>query len=210
MVLYSMIKSQLTPISQWNSDFIDSILIEGNEFYINLIHKLNIEIRYLGIDDLTGTHTVYENQFFVDSFEMYSNLTNDDPEVDQFIRNCHNGHINYDDLLIQSQTLLTSECKYGLFICNGYSYGLIKNQNIIYIFDSHAKDVNGNNSENGVASLRCFVNLNELVLFLLKINPVNEYYQVFYLSINEIDSNELACSLVNSMSTMSIDISNRN
>lgn len=200
-----MIKSFSKPISQWDSVFLDSILLEGNEFYKEIIHKSNIGIRHLGIDDLIGTHIIFEKKLFVDLFEMFSHAFSEDPELNQYIRNCHNGHINFDDLLYQCQSLLSSNCNFGLFICNGFSYGLIKNLNIINIFDSHSKDINGNSIDNGTASLRSFITLKELTNFLLKINPQNAFYQVYYLTIS---FSEVHDTLVKSLSSMSIENSN--
>jgi hypothetical protein len=212
MVLFAMYSSLKTPVSNWNTEFLDTILYEGNEFYLGLLNQLNIPIRYLGVDDLIGIHSVFGEQISVSSYIMFPEANHENSQIVQYIRYCHDGLIEYNDILTQLQTMLTSNCKFGIFICNAFTYGLIKHQNLLYLFDSHSKNYAGDSIHNGTSSLRSFISLNEMTNYLLKINPINMIYQLSYITIDIITEEDVHENLitpnsvlVKSISSMSLE-----
>ncbi len=213
MVIYSMCYSLSFNIIEWNSNDLDTILFEGCDFYKELIIKYQIPRRYLGVDDVLGEHSLFGINYIVDKFVMFNNQIqlldndNDDLHLD-FV---YNGEFSYNDFLLQIQMFYSSQCLFALFICNASSYGFIKQQNRVYLFDSHAKLANGERSEQGKSSLRTFITLNELTNYMVKINQIGAYFQMIYLNIYVKTNNSIVQTnqkLVKSFSSMSIDEEN--
>ena len=208
-----MFNSLTTNINDWTTQDLDSILFSGSEFYGDILERNHIpRPRYLGVDDILGFHSIYGIEFFVEKFVMFHNNIPlfDSGNLDLYVDFVYTGNISYDDLLAQIQLFFNSTCLFALFVCNDYTYGFLKQQNRIFLFDSHAKTHNGLPSDDGKSSLRTFSSLNELTNYMLRINLIRAYYQMIYLNIQIQDQsvNIQNTQLVNSFSTMSFDESN--
>jgi len=209
IVIYSMFYSLSNNINSWNSQNLDTILYEGCELYKDVLEKNQIPLRYLGVDDILGAHSFYGIDFVVEKYVMFNNTIQllDDNNNDLNLDFVHDGQLSYENILNQIKMFFASNCSFALFICNLYSYGLIKYQNRIYFYDSHAKLLNGDHSNLGKSSLRTFNTLNDLCNYIVKINRIQAYYQLTYLNVryDEIKKIENNSKLLKSFSNMSID-----
>ena len=208
-----MIKSKFIPLSEWDQSIMDSVLLEGSQFYEQIINIRNMRFIYLCYEDLIGTFDIMDHTFHIDKFIMFPDrfepeFTNVDG-ISNHLDFVYDGEFNFQSIHAQLQMFKSSKCEYALFLYNQYTYGIIKQHDYIYFFDSHAKLFNGEISSDGTASLRSFGTIKTLCNYIIKINNFRSTtYQMVYLNIcenNIFDTVKSNSKLTKSFSTMSIE-----
>ena len=80
---------------------------------------------------------------------------------------------------------MISAYRFGILTTNGYSFGLIKQNNFIHMFDSHSRNADGLTCENGSASIRKFSIANFLQYIHIQFK---DWYEFYYAEINLVNS----------------------
>lgn len=179
IVIYAMAYSKLVPCIDWTSNTMNRILNYGNDFYNYCLSRANLKTHHLSCEECLGLVEINRDVFNVQLYPQFQNSESSAAIYDK---------LNFENLRLQLRIFYNSKCSYVVLTANGYTYGIIKQFDMIYFYDSHAKDLHGNTILDGKASLRLFKDLDSLVnyiTFIYNFNE-NEYFQLTYLNITKL------------------------
>lgn len=172
--VFSLVYAFQNNCVQWTPNDIDNILTEGNSYYIFCLKQLIIHPRYLSVNECLGVIILDKIEFKIEEYLPYT--------INQ---------MNFANLFQQLNDFDKSDGNFSVFVSNLYSYGIIKQNEKLFLFDSHSKDLHGNTSQMGFSSLRSFSNITLLAnYFLCHFPNVNEYFEMSFIKITQINSIE--------------------
>ncbi|KAK3931810.1 putative GPI-anchored adhesin-like protein PGA18, partial [Frankliniella fusca] len=139
--------------SLWTAKDIDACVHVGTN-----VHAKSCQPNYKGF---LFPHEIIKTITLPNNVEVFLQAA----EQAKYIGPIHNIEGFGDDIVSALTThFQTSRC--GILTCNEYSFAMMFADSKFWIFDSHAKDVNGRCSNEGFAVLISFSCINELVLYL--------------------------------------------
>ncbi|KAK3909606.1 ATP-dependent DNA helicase [Frankliniella fusca] len=139
--------------SLWTAKDIDACVHVGTN-----VHAKSCQPNYKGF---LFPHEIIKTFTLPNNVEVFLQAA----EQAKYIGPIHNIEGFGDDIVSALTThFQTSRC--GILTCNEYSFAMMFADSKFWIFDSHAKDVNGRCSNEGFAVLISFSCINELVLYL--------------------------------------------
>lgn len=173
IVMYALAFSKLIPCASWDTQVLNQILSNGTEFYKYAINRgRNKTLRYLDVSEVIGEIQVMDQLFIA----QYGVNDISDSMFQSFI-SLINEYL---------QDFVNSNC--NMFIAADYSYGLIKQDNLLYFVDSHSKDDMGMPAENGYGGIRIYQNVNSLANYILSIHAGREVeFELTYISIIDVE-----------------------
>ena len=138
IAVYASAFTCVKQISRWTSDILDSTVEQGNELF-----KLVSKHRYLGAEDIPVTVNVYDMAITVSlNFNVHGSLSRQDDHQAILQNYVH-----------ENQSLNSG---FLIWLSNLCIYVHIQHQSnkiVYYLFDSHARDREGQLSENGASVL---------------------------------------------------------
>ncbi|XP_055856560.1 uncharacterized protein LOC129919626 isoform X2 [Episyrphus balteatus] len=145
--------SQLKSVTTWNTDFIDKILVQGHELHVQSISSFVERFGqpppssfYLAADEVLEFFSVENTNFHVEY------------KLDPF-----QGYIDESECFFTELNRFFSNELFGVLTVANLSVAVLKNENLICLFDPHSRDQNLNAVTNGVAVLLMFKSIQELV-----------------------------------------------
>ena len=177
--MYALAFSKLIPCGAWDSQILNQLIYNGTEFYKYAINRgRNKTLRYLDVSEVIGEIQVMD-QLFISQYGV-----NDisDSMFQSFIA-LINEYLH---------DFVNSNCNTAMLIAADYSYGIIKQDNLLYFVDSHSKDVKGMPVENGYGGVRIYPNVNSLANYILSIHEGREVeFELTYISIVDIEDESI-------------------
>lgn len=138
--------SSILNCSLWNQNIINTILLQGNDYYISRLRfRTNHSTNYLTTDEIFGLIRINEIDYYLNLFDLNDHLSN-----------YKEAKWTYKNLKLKLNEFYTSNCNSLLVIVNDFTYAIIKCDNYLYLFDSHSKSPTGRISANGTASIMKF------------------------------------------------------
>ena len=151
IAVYAAAFTCVKQISRWTSDTLDSIVEQGNELFKSINKH-----RYLGAEDIPITVNVYDLAISVSlNFNVHGFLSRQDDH-----------HVILQNYVHENQSLNSG---FLIWLSNLCIYVHIQHQSkkiVYYLFDSHARDREGQLSENGTSVLINFLKLEHLMEYL--------------------------------------------
>ena len=173
--MFSLAFSKLIPCDSWDTAILNHIMQSGTHFYRYILDRSrNRSLRYLDVSEAMGEIQVSEKMFIA----QYNNNNIDESMIHSFIS------LIYENL----NDFVDSNCNTAMLISADYSYGIIKQDNLLYFVDSHSKDIRGMPVENGYGAVRIYQNVNSLANYILSIHAGREVeFELTYISIIDIE-----------------------
>lgn len=172
--VFSLVYAFQNKCDKWSSNDIDNILTDGNSYYIFCLKQAKTQPRYLSVNECLGIIVLDSIEFKIEEYRPYT--------VNQ---------MTLANLFQQLSDFDTSDGNFSVFVSNLYSFGIIKQNEKLFLFDSHSKDIHGNTSQMGFSSLRCFSDITMLANYFQYHFPnVNEYFEMSFIKITQINTIE--------------------
>ena len=176
MSVVALVFGSISDCDQWSMDTLNEVLLRGNEHYLHCVRQIGIQ-RYLSADEAVGQLEIFGRLFQI-------SLPNIFPTAYGHNINSRQGQIHIDfDMHVNE--FMISAYRFGILTTNGYSFGLIKQNNFIHMFDSHSRNADGLTCENGSASIRKFSIANFLQYIHIQFK---DWYEFYYAEINLVNS----------------------
>ncbi len=176
MSVTALIFGYMYDCNSWTMDTLNEVLLRGNEHYLQCCDRIGAQ-RYLTTEEAVGEIEIFGRLFQISLPNIFPT------EYGQNI-NSRQGQIQI-DFEMHVNEFMVSAYRFGILTTNGYTFGLIKQDNFIHMFDSHARNEAGLTIENGEASIRKF----SIVNFLQYIHiQFKDWYEFYYAEINLINS----------------------
>lgn len=161
----------------WDQKVMDSVLREGNKLYGIVLNGKSP--RHLSTEKLNNVCAlIFDSSIIIiDKYLISRNISQLDIEITKYFT--HKAGINS-----------------GIFICQGYSYGIVKDLNYYFLFDSHSCNANGlhESSSDGKSCLvkTDFNGLCNLLKSRINMNPtenIGQYFTIGYIEFKTIYNN---------------------
>ena len=176
MSVVALVFGSISDCDQWSMDTLNEVLLRGNEHYLHCVRQIGIQ-RYLSADEAVGQLEIFGRLYQI-------GLPNIFPTAYGHNINSRQGQIHIDfDMHVNE--FMISAYRFGILTTNGYSFGLIKQNNFIHMFDSHSRNADGVTCENGSASIRKFNIANFLQYMHIQFK---NWYELYYAEINLVNS----------------------
>ena len=176
MSVTALIFGYMSDCNLWTMDTLNEVLLRGNEHYLQCCYRIGAQ-RYLSAEEAVGELEIFGRLFQI-------SLPNIFPTEYGHNINSRQGQIHIDfDMYVNE--FMISAYRFGILTTNGYSFGLIKQNNFIHMFDSHSRNADGLTCENGSASIRKFSIANFLQYIHIQFK---DWYEFYYAEINLVNS----------------------
>jgi len=182
MAAYSIAYSFVIFISEWSINDINDVILSGDSYYTECQQRLAANLhpfnRYLEVQEVLGSIFIGTKCI---NIKYRDNDTFNATRQGVISKNGIENHMN---------EFLASDTKHMILICQTYTSAIFKNNNNLYIFDSHAKTPTGRqtDSENGRASVIKFKHpyaVIEITKYLIRTFDKNALYALTYITAGE-------------------------
>ena len=142
--LCAMMYSHIKELRHWTSYDMDLVLNTGDELYGHLTKSSTMNNDFLLINELPNELIVFNKSYTMTYHESVTGMFEDDGNLSEF------------NMMQLNRALKQTLERYSAcFICfNGNTFGVIAQDGVYYIFDSHSRDDNGWQVQDGRSLLK--------------------------------------------------------
>lgn len=131
MTVMSFIYATLKKCRNWKKIDLNTILTNGDN-YFKFCYENGPPTNdgFLEIDRVLGNYYLFDKNYQIKYYE----------HEDGYLRQ---SLMTQENLIHELCDFAASNAKFAAYTANGYTFGILKEKQIIFFFDSHAKDLNG-------------------------------------------------------------------
>ena len=193
LTIFSFATAFMVNCNEWTNNEMDQLLYYGSLYFEQCCARINVENRYLEIGEVIGMVQIGNR-----TLNITTVIILDEELTPSNAPNSLQGQMTYAFLIRHFNEFYLSNHLFSAITTNGYTYGIIKQNGLLYFFDSHARNYNGMEESNGKASIRSFNEVNLLVYHLMRLHPNQQrYYEIFFISVFEVDGNNYNRNFLN-------------
>ena len=181
--IFSIATAFMVNCNNWTTNILDQLLYYGSLYFEQCCARINVNNRYLSVEEVIGLVPIGNRTLNISRVAI----------IDQVLTasqrpNSLQGQMDYNSLSRHFREFFESNHLFLTLTTNDSTYGIIKQNGLLYFFDSHGRNYYGVPQANGKASIRSFVNVDQIVNSLLRLHPnPDRYYEMFFISVFEVD-----------------------